>query len=449
MVRTVFCDSKFESYLSKLGKNNKLTLGLVIGQPSASGKDVVVHLARTPDGNPSDEPRLLSNVSEINNSQVAEHALNCLRMLGGGFNILGLFLVSDTNIMNDNMALQKLKTIIMDIKSTLNSNGLLYACTDVNDNGDKLLINFVSKSASIVCKTISSESTKALASNPVDFKFTPKAQEWQEFETYYEIDSVFPLPNTGNHFDVEKSVMATIDVTAATLNSSTLFFNGDLCDKEITLEKYNKQNKLEAGNNKVKVTIYGKVPKLAQSTDGKLDAVESLVSYSGVISSKVYGTSKNTIGEMEAFIKNDIIRSITTRLQIYYDALLANDDGGNDNTSDQEQALNNTVPPRRVFYPIGNGKVLFSDYLFQNETEETTVKQVKDVMDINVMTVDVVTKAEVAQVKDEVQDKVEVVGNTNEDALSAKDKGSLMIILGIVSAVIALIVALILHFMLK
>lgn len=176
----------------------------------------------------------------------------------------------------------------------------------------------------------------------------------------------------------------------------------------------------------------------------------SLVSYSGVISSKVYGTSKNTIGEMESFIKNDIIRSITTRLQIYYDALLANDDGGNDNTSDQEQALNNTVPPRRVFYPIGNGKVLFSDYLFQNETEETTVKQVKDVMDINVMTIDVVTKAEVvAPVKDEVQDKVEVIGNTNEDVLSAKDKGNLMIILGIVSAVIALIVAIILHFMLK
>lgn len=93
----------------------------------------------------------------------------------------------------------------------------------------------------------------------MDFKFTPKAQEWQEFETYYEIDSVFPLPNTGNHFDIEKSVMATIDVTAATLNASILFYNGDPYDKEITLEKYNKQNKLEPGNNKVKVTIYGKV----------------------------------------------------------------------------------------------------------------------------------------------------------------------------------------------
>lgn len=93
----------------------------------------------------------------------------------------------------------------------------------------------------------------------MDFKFTPKPQEWQEFETYYEIDSVFPLPNTGNHFDVEKSVMATIDITAATLNTSILFFNGDPYAKDITLENYNKQNKLEPGNNKVKVTIYGKV----------------------------------------------------------------------------------------------------------------------------------------------------------------------------------------------
>lgn len=280
MVRQAVCDPKFEKYLAGLDQSYKLSIGLLIGQVkswpndpisfgflqlddqpfltffqiSPNGKDLIVHLARTPIANKDSETHQEpASLSDIENSQVAEHALNAQRMIVGGFNILGLFVVSEKNIMSDNGALQKLKTVLMDIKSTLESNGLLYANTDDLDKGDKLLLNYVSGHKNFICKTVSTDPSKSAATNPVDLKFT-RGTDWQEFETLFEIDTLFPLPHANNHFDTEKNVMATIDLIAENLNSSLIFFNGQPLDKELTLEKVNKQNK--SGGAKVKVTIF-------------------------------------------------------------------------------------------------------------------------------------------------------------------------------------------------
>lgn len=408
-------------------------------------------------------------MADIDSCQVAEHALNALRMIVGGFQILGLFVVSENNVMSDNGALHKLKTVLMDIKSTLDSNGLLYANTDELDKGDKLLLNYISGHKNFICKTISTDPSKAIAASPVDWKFA-KGTDWQQFETYYEIDTFFSLPHANNHFDTEKNVMATIDVIAGNLDQSLLFFNGEPLEKELTLEKFNKQNKTGAA--KVKVTIYSQVvsppgsskvpskiffflffwfqPKLAKSDSGKLKPNEDLAQYTGIINSRIYGSSRNTIGDIETFIKNDIIRSLTTRMQIYYDALLANDDGGNDDESEQDQDVNSTIPPRRVFYPIGTGNILFSDYLFQNETEETTVKQTMDILSINLSAADVNSKAEaIVQLITSGMENSENSGSGNDEALSSTDKKRVMLIVGIAGAFIALIVAIVLHFVLK
>lgn len=177
---------------------------------------------------------------------------------------------------------------------------------------------------------------------------------------------------------------------------------------------------------------------------------EDLAQYTGIINSRIYGSSRNTIGDIETFIKNDIIRSLTTRMQIYYDALLANDDGGNDDESEQDQDVNSTIPPRRVFYPIGTGNILFSDYLFQNETEETTVKQTMDILSINLSAADVNSKAEaIVQLITSGMENSENSGSGNDEALSSTDKKRVMLIVGIAGAFIALIVAIVLHFVLK
>lgn len=137
-------------------------------------------------------------------------------------------------------------------------------------------------------------------------------------------------------------------------------------------------------------------------------------------------------------------------MQIFYDALLANDDGGNDDTSGEDEDVNSTIPPRRVFYPIGNGNIHFGDYLFHNETEETTVKQSMDILGIKLSTSNVNSKAEaIVQLNTTGQENPEHLSSTSEDVLSKKDTRWLVLILGIVGALIALLLAVIFHFILK
>lgn len=189
-------------------------------------------------------------------------------------------------------------------------------------------------------------------------------------------------------------------------------------------------------------------PKLAKSDGGKLKTSQDLVQYTGVISSRAFGSPRNTVGEIEAYIKHDIIRSLTTRMQIYYDALLANDDGGND---DQEQEVNSAVPPRRVFFPVGTSGIKFGDYLFQNETEDTTVKQSMDILSVSLTAGDVDTKAEaIAQLNSTSQEKgSDSSNNTSDEALTTKDTGKILLIVGIVGALIALLIAIVCHFVLQ
>lgn len=189
-------------------------------------------------------------------------------------------------------------------------------------------------------------------------------------------------------------------------------------------------------------------PKLAKSDRGKLKTSQDLAQYTGVISSRVFGAPRNTVGEIEAYIKHDIIRSLTTRMQIYYDALLANDDGGND---DHEQEVNSAVPPRRVFFPIGSGSIKFGDYLFQNETEDTTVKQSMDILSVSLTAGDVNTNAEaIAQLCTSAQEKGgDSSNNTSEETLSSKDTGKIVLIVGVGGALIALLIAIICHFVLQ
>jgi hypothetical protein len=283
-MRSVICDKKFEELLNRFGSSKKLSVGLIIGQTVANGKDYVIHLAKTPHSdtrNNSDDEEIpeVSKVVDLDNQQVAEHALNALRMIVGGFNILGLFVVSESNIFNDNSALQKLKTVFMDIKTTLDSNGLLYANTDKLDDGNKLLLNYVSSHKNYICKTISTDPSKAPSPAPADWKFVAKVSDWTQFETLYEVDTVFPLPHTNNHFDTEKYIMETINKISDNLSKSTMFFNEQPQDGELTVEKFLKINE---GESKIKVTIYSDANRSA-SDDAVLKPLESLVRYTGKI----------------------------------------------------------------------------------------------------------------------------------------------------------------------
>lgn len=94
--------------------------------------------------------------------------------------------------------------------------------------------------------------------------------------------------------------------------------------------------------------------------------------YSGIICSKVWVTSKQPIEDVEKFIKIDIMRSITARFRMYVDA---------HHRSVQSTLL--SEPPRRVFFKLQSSPVMFSDYLFRGESDDTIITQAQTNMDIH------------------------------------------------------------------
>lgn len=81
---------------------------------------------------------------------------------------------------------------------------------------------------------------------------------------------------------------------------------------------------------------------------------------------------KQPIEDVEKFIKIDIMRSVTSRLRMYVDA---------HHQSDKTALV--SEPPRRVFFKLTSLPIMFSDYLFRGESDETIITQALVNMDIH------------------------------------------------------------------
>lgn len=109
----------------------------------------------------------------------------------------------------------------------------------------------------------------------------------------------------------------------------------------------------------------------------KIDDNERVVRYngsakhSGMICSKVWVASKQPVEDVEKFIKIDILRSLTSRLRMYIDG-----------HHQSGQFILVSEPPRRVFFKLKSSPVMFSDYLFRGESDETILTQALTNIDI-------------------------------------------------------------------
>lgn len=143
MVRSVFADTSVEKYLDNLLEREEFSYGIIIGQvknkkrkqfhdssltwskkkivlqATRQGKDSVIHLAKTSEDLPNDDPSEdspssseVKNVKSINAEVLVDHCINALRMIPGSFFVLGIFVVSPQNVFDNQDDFKQLKTIL-------------------------------------------------------------------------------------------------------------------------------------------------------------------------------------------------------------------------------------------------------------------------------------------------------------------------------------------------
>lgn len=91
--------------------------------------------------------------------------------------------------------------------SVLKENKNIFACSDEFDNGEKLILHYAGR-RSITCKSIEIEDlARAGNGRPVDWKFQDKGVQWQQIETIFDTDYIFPLLKPAEKpFNLEENI---------------------------------------------------------------------------------------------------------------------------------------------------------------------------------------------------------------------------------------------------
>ncbi|RZF41642.1 hypothetical protein LSTR_LSTR008077 [Laodelphax striatellus] len=385
MGRSVICEEKLLGDLIKLSKTNGFTSGLILGQ-SSGAKDFVVHLARTPlqltiepdakdNSSLKETPKTWNNVTDIEEKELVEHAKQVTWMLPGGMWVLGIFTIGPGDLFNEALAPSKLKSVLTKLTKCLSVDNYKYGNSP---STEKLAFHLNSDSKKYSCRCLDLSQPQASQTfRPVDWKFQSNCTKWLQVDCHYDFEQLSPhlITDSNSTPMVKKLLKEILDQSSIMISKAVCTIDGEIRNGTDSLEVTDKKKKGKTSGNKstkeektFEVNLYfqnEEVPNISDSlqvvdTTGELRCVGSL-------SCRVYLHQKASVEEAVKAIKEDIIRSLSSRLEMHWDSLVE------DEVESPDELVVLHEPPRRVLIPLPYCKVAFSDYLFPGEDASETL----------------------------------------------------------------------------
>ncbi|XP_076636286.1 protein odr-4 homolog [Colletes latitarsis] len=458
MGRTVYAEERLHTYLTSLAKPDEYTIGLILGQ-SAGQKDYIVHLAKTPPPvaknvveetlissttNVQQETavRYIKSVKDIPESWVADHAKHVTRMLPGGMRVLGAFIVGPDDTMNDNTNVHKIKSILMAIQKNLAQNR--YLC---GNNEEHLILSLSSITQKYICKSVETNKTGML--KPAEWKFQEKATKWHQLEALVDFDHLFLIAADKDPETLKKQLQNILNSISCTIESSLTVIEGEVRSPDDALEVINKSKKDEKGckNNEnssndksIQINLYVPCQNKNTSSDVRITSCNASIRLVGQLASRTFVHQKANVEEANVAIKQDIIRSLASRLEMHWDSLIEEENGS------PEENITLHEPPRRVLIALPESKVTLSDYLFPGEGPQEALLSLQELLDLEVQESNVQKDIELQANPTEFYCQSEIdVKPIDLGKDSSRNTQSTMYITGIGIAVIILIIAIMIH----
>ncbi|KAJ9186912.1 hypothetical protein P3X46_002430 [Hevea brasiliensis] len=313
-----------------------------------------------------------SSTLAIDRDWVAEHARQVSRMLLGGMKVVGIYVwISDTSFKNSTITLcQLLQTV----------KGVAEAAPVLETDYDKRLLIHISYSPRRwTCRNcVLSSNITSSSIRPCDFKMGRVLSSLRTFRCTYNFNLSFPIchENASNTSTLSSILRHGISVHAKELRSANALIDGNLVVNE---EPCTTDDLHE-------VELLLPFMKNTQAEACSQMDVVGVLMFSGSVCSFAYLNSKEPVSQAVADIKDDIIRSLQSRLDIICDEAdedlgLVDDDGGEASQEKlPEKPVSKLVPsllrktcnlafPRRVFIPWLAGTFI-CDYLQPSEKLE-------------------------------------------------------------------------------
>lgn len=188
--------SKIVEYLKKLSLDEQFCYGLLIGQ-SSKEKHYVVHTAKTkpePSTDGDVDQKTTDQGDQIQEKLILDHFISVSGMIPGGINILGMFIVSNSN--NLSSVLRKTTQSVYDVlhkKTNFDGNFLDQHIFDtiLAKQTDFFVLNYCTTNHEIVVENIRNGGKDAW--DEVKWSIDDNRQ-WTEVDTNINFDSCFGCP---------------------------------------------------------------------------------------------------------------------------------------------------------------------------------------------------------------------------------------------------------------
>ncbi|CAM8914306.1 unnamed protein product [Rhodiola kirilowii] len=299
----------------------------------------------------------------IDNDWIAEHARQVSRMLPGGMKVVGIYIwISESSFKGSaNMLCQTLKGVAAAGPSS------------DSDSNERLLIHISYSPRRWVCRNCAITSSISSSSlRPCDFKMGRIMNSLLTFRSTYNFDLRLPIfLERSDGRTMTDSLRQGISVFSKELKDAKALVDGILAAEDEAC-------KLD-GEHEVEFLLPFMKDTQAQGHSQK--EVVGVVQFSGSVSSYAYLNSKEPLSEALADIKNDIITSLHSRLDIVCDEADGDmDPEVDDNEPKTEKHVAqislqsarkgcHLILPQRVFVPWLGGTYI-CDYLLASESVE-------------------------------------------------------------------------------
>ncbi|XP_022909942.2 protein odr-4 homolog [Onthophagus taurus] len=440
MVHNAVAEDSLLEYIQKLAKPDTCTVGLVLGQPSST-KDYIIHFAKTPpceeDSKSNIKLKEIKSINDVFDVWVADHAKHATRMLPGGMYVLGIFVVSNEDLLTPFS--NKLKSILQQVHRQLSANSYMHG---TSTKSEKLVLNYCTKTQSYSCKSYDVVNSSV---KPAEIKFLSKPIGWRQFQCKYELDRIYSIPIDKSDLTLRRHMNDIIEKTSDCLKPAIFAFDGEIRKNDAALESMDKKIGKSSGGNDhagpTMVSIY--LPCEIYKTTKPIDMSNCAghIKLTGQIASNVWMHSKATVKDVCDAILEDIIRSLAARLDMHWDSLIEEEHGSPEDTNSIHE------PPRRVFIHLPHTEVTLSDYLFPGEGPQDAQISLQELLDITVDEKDGVTDIEgQADLVDVYSNSIE--SDDTEGSLKSiqTDANKLMYSLGIGIALLVLLISLVVHY---
>lgn len=352
------------NYFNDLAVNKMTIPGLLLGQTSKD-KTYIIHAVRNLDSTEALAEELTQDIGEFSCTLI-DHVQQVTRMLPGGTFVLGLFFITKENMLTSPNHINSIQSLVKKIKINLKEDEAKYFNTVLEHNFSNDITS---------CASIDKLSKDSIFN--VEFKKT----NWYHTQCFFDFND---LPSL--YFSEDVSLKQQTDLilkrVKAILDESLYSLNGSFSDHVTPVKSLAGSSSRPQCPSVILMNIH--LPCEFQDNNNKDIYIEksfvSKIISSGILGSNVYLNEEASVGDAILALKNDILRSLGSRIEMHLDSLLEGEVNFQEMRTVHE-------PPRRILINLPDVQVQLSDYLFPGESLSElseALESLRELLDIDI-----------------------------------------------------------------